>query len=439
LEHLLNRLKEAKPTWFQYKYRTIDDELIRQVQDNLSNHEVLLEYFYSDSVLYSFCLSKGGLRHHEEPLPYGLETYVNTMLSFVAQPKIYIGDSVAYMNYREAGWELYKLLINPYEKEIKGKSLVVIPFEKLTYIPFETLLTHESLSQPYNFKELPYLIKQHQVRYLYASNLLNIKKAPNPDRNMVAFAPEYKGKNQSQQNRGSSSFNSLEKTNDEVKSVAGYFPGKLYRSSEASEANFKKVAGDYSTLHLAMHATINDSSPMLSRLVFTPNSSKKEDDFLYTYEIPNLRLNADLVILSACNTGIGKLRKGEGMMSLTRSFAFAGVPSIMTTLWSVNDNSSSELMRNFYQSLSSGNTKDQALANAKLKYLGNSDVIHAHPYYWAGYVLIGDNNPIQKTSNVGFIMIFVLVAVVIVIGFWLIRRKNSVEIQTNQLLSGRKP
>ena len=421
LEHLLNQLQISKPAWFQYKYRTNDNELIRQVQHNLNINEVIIEYFYTDSTFYSFCLSKQKLRYYKTPMPSDFEKNLNGVLSFVSLPKVYITDSLSYLCYRSAGWELYKLMIKPFENDVMGKKLIVIPFEKLTYIPFETLLTHESLSKPYNFRELPYLIKEHAIRYLYASNLLNIRKVKATNGLMAAFAPIYRT------SAKSGYLNSLSGTTDEVKAISSYFPGKVFTANLASEENFKKTVFKYSTLHLAMHANVDDEAPMHSYLAFTPNSSSNEDDLLYTYEIPNLHLNTDLVILSACNTGTGKLRKGEGMLSLTRSFAFAGVPSIVMTLWAVNDNTSSMLMKKFYSRLSTGCTKDDALHYAKLEYLQNSDVIHAHPYYWAGYVLIGDNGPVKSPKHITVFIVLILISMIIVAFIW-IRWRSPVKV-----------
>lgn len=400
LEQLQSKLKATKPAWYRYKYQIGDSKLISHIKNNLKDNEAILEYFYTDSLFYAFYMDKQDLKIQKCILPSDFEDNLNNVMAFVKEPKVYNTDSACNLAYRKSAYSLYKLLLQPFEKECHGKSLIIVPFEKLAYLPFSVLLTKETSDKPYNFKEFPYLIKQHPVRSLFAANLLSNKRMIPVQGKMAAFAPVYpdikKTGNHSDDTRDK--LGSLLQTSDEVKNITSFFQGDIFSANKATKENFKLYASHYTALHLAMHAIINDESPMNSRLAFTLNSSNYSDNMLYTYEIPNIKLNAELVVLSACNTGIGKLRKGEGLMSLTRSFAFAGVPSIVTTLWSVNDKSSAGLMKNFYKHLSSGDEKDKALQEAKLEYLENTDIIHAHPYYWAGYILIGDNVPIHKPN-----------------------------------------
>lgn len=407
LEQLQSKLKLTKPAWYRYKFQIDDSRLISHIKNNLKANEAILEYFYTDSLFYAFYLDNQDLKIQKSILPSDFEDNLNHVLAFVKEPKVYNTDSAYNLAYRKSAYDLYKLLLLPFEKECRGKSLIIVPFEKLAYLPFAVLLTNETSNKPYNFKEFPYLIKQHPVRSLFAANLLSNKRVVPVKGKMAAFAPVYpdlkKTGNSSDVTRDK--LGSLLETSDEVKNITSFFQGDIFSANKATKENFKLYASHYTALHLAMHAIIDDESPMNSRLAFTFNSNNYSDNMLYTYEIPNIRLNAELVVLSACNTGIGKLRKGEGLMSLTRSFAFAGVPSIVTTLWSVNDKSSAGLMKNFYKHLSSGEEKDIALQEAKLEYLENTDIMHAHPYYWAGYILIGDNVPIHKSTFPSWIYI----------------------------------
>ncbi len=166
----------------------------------------------------------------------------------------------------------------------------------------------------------------------------------------------------------------------------------------ATEANFKANSGDYDVLHLAMHTIIDDENPMYSKLVFTQNSDSLQDGLLNTHEIYNMNFNARMVVLSACNTGDGKLLKGEGVMSLARGFFYAGCPSVIMTLWTVEDKTGSNLMSNFYTFLSQGLKKDNALRQAKLEYLKTADALKSHPYFWSGYVTLGDVDPLYDNG-----------------------------------------
>jgi CHAT domain-containing protein len=157
-------------------------------------------------------------------------------------------------------------------------------------------------------------------------------------------------------------------------------------------------ASDYNILHLAMHTRMNDDDPMMSNLVFSQSNDTLNDGRLYAYEIYNLQLNAQMAVLSSCASGFGNMLKGEGMMSLARGFIYAGCPSIIMTLWQVSDNSSADLMTSFYKYLKKGKSKQEALRLAKIKYLNRSDDLKANPYFWSGFVCIGDGSPIYRKS-----------------------------------------
>jgi CHAT domain-containing protein len=204
----------------------------------------------------------------------------------------------------------------------------------------------------------------------------------------------------------------------------------LLLKNEATEANFKKYASDYGILHFAMHAIINDEDPLASKLIFTLNGDSLEDGFLNTYEIYNLNLNADLAVLSACKTGVGKLSKGEGIMSLARGFLYAGVPGIVMTLWEVEDISSAIIMTDFYRNLKDGMAKDNALRESKLKYLNSADQLQSHPYFWAAFVQIGDNSPVYTKMYVGSRIYAIGIAAILfalgaLILYRIIRRKKA--------------
>jgi len=165
-----------------------------------------------------------------------------------------------------------------------------------------------------------------------------------------------------------------------------------------SKEVFKEKSGIFSIIHLAMHGFVNMKNPMTSKLSFSSmlaDSLNKDVTELYAYEIHNLSLNADLVVLSACETGVGKSIRGEGVLSLARAFMYAGAPSVLTTLWEVNDFTSAALIETFYSNLSTGMSKPAALQQAKLTFLSKTNEISGHPSYWGSFVTIGNPKPIR--------------------------------------------
>ena len=326
---------------------------------------------------------------------------------------------IDFTQFIHASTGLYDKLIRPFASYIKRKNLIVIPDESLAYIPFEILLTH--LVDPRNpdYSSLPYLIGTNPVSYSYSATLLSdkIQRRGRPERKVLALAPKYKEPQISARQQ----FLSRQQYRDylypipgateEVEFVHKLLGGDVLLDEEATEASFKARSSRYDILHLAMHTILDDVNPMYSKLVFTETPGDDEDDLLNTFEIYNLKLSARLTVLSSCNSGTGKLQKGEGVMSLARGFIYAGCPSIVMTLWEVEDKSGVEMMRNFYHYLKKGYVKDEALRKAKLEFLQHANMENAHPYFWSAFVNIGDPGAIfpGKGQKLAFSALILLI------------------------------
>jgi CHAT domain-containing protein len=170
--------------------------------------------------------------------------------------------------------------------------------------------------------------------------------------------------------------------------------GKYYLAENATKSKFLNVASNSKILHLATHAQANDKMGDFCFLIFSNRKDREEKELLYAREIYNLQLKADLVTLSACETGLGELKKGEGIISLARAFAYAGAKSIVTSLWQISDVRTKDLMISFYKNLHNGLQKDDALWKAKMDYLHKNKGEAASPFYWASFIGIGDMSPL---------------------------------------------
>jgi len=326
-----------------------------------------------------------------------------------------------------SGYGLYEKLLKPIAKKIEGKDLTLIPQDKLSYIPFDALLTEMPDTSMMNFRHLKYLIKDFAINYSYSATLLfdYSNQSKKGIKSLLVFSPLYDpNKSYTDPETKISRFlPPLPGAKEEVKGISRFINADTYLDNLAQEQTFKDKASNDDVLHLAMHTIINDSLPMFSKLVFTkPEQNLKEDGYLNTYEIYNMKLSARLAVLSACETGTGKLQKGEGVMSMARGFIFAGCPSIVMTLWQVEDKSGAKIMENFYSFLSKGKRKDVALRMAKLKHLSSSDPLTSHPHYWLGYVNIGNSEPLYTSKNVYFV-IFIILASLLFLGDWYIRKR----------------
>ncbi len=187
----------------------------------------------------------------------------------------------------------------------------------------------------------------------------------------------------------------------EVEALEALYKGCFALDSLASERLFYERVKEYGIIHLGMHGLLDENRPILSSLALTENGDSLYDNFLQAHEISKMELNSDLVVLSACETGYGRFETGNGIASLARAFMYAGVPSLVVSLWQVNDMSTSIIMQNFYKHLAHGKTKSAALRQAKLDYLTQADGLAAHPAFWSPFILIGDDDTpvkIRKTT-----------------------------------------
>lgn len=175
-----------------------------------------------------------------------------------------------------------------------------------------------------------------------------------------------------------------------------------------------------------MHGIVDSKQPEYSSLVFTHSGNEKEDDLLHAYELNLLEMNTDLVVLSACETGFGKYERGEGVVSLGRGFMYSGAPSLVMTLWPINDKATSILISAFYNELAMGHGKDEAMRNAKMTYLKHAKNVTAHPFFWASFINLGDCKPIQlKKHWAWWQMALMGLPIVFLIGFFIQRKRAS--------------
>ena len=297
-------------------------------------------------------------------------------------------------------------------KQAKGISqLTIVADGNLGHVPFELFLRERPEECVVAYKDLAYLMNDYTINYSYSARLWlqnNQRKIYENNSQLLAFAASYPVLDSSVmkvrlpvdyvRRKGLSKLDAAE---GEVGMLSDLYQGAFFNGLSANEANFKKVASDYGIVHLAMHGLMNPQIPMLSSLVFTENMDSVENNFLQAYEISRMDLKADMIVLSACETGYGKFTQGEGVMSLARSFMYAGTPSLIVSLWQVNDLSTSVIMRFFYENIASGLPKDEELRQAKIKYLQNTQGIAAHPAFWSPFIQLGNNTPVQlqKKTN----------------------------------------
>jgi CHAT domain-containing protein len=391
---------------------------LKEVQDKLSYRDALIEYVLSDTLLITYVVDRKGINVFSQEIGPEFADECHEYYKILHDQNFSSGVHDNYKRYVNLGLKFYKILIEPCLQYTDRKNFTVVPDGAITYIPFEGLITQETDAEYIDYINLPYLIKDYSIGYSHSSTLLFNKryKTKSPEEKVLAFAPIYVNPDNitdtaevRQAIENNEYLFPLVGTIKEVQSISETVPSRVFINEQATEANFKKYASDYNVLHLAMHTIMRDDAPLYSLLAFTNAGTEDtiEDNKLFAYEIYNLKLNAQMAVLSSCNSGLGKMQKGEGMMSLARGFIYAGCPSIIMTLWQVADKSSSELMTSFYKYLKRGKSKPEAMRLAKIDYLETADDITANPYFWSGFVVLGDGSPIYRKSGFAYWMIVI--------------------------------
>ena len=360
---------------------------------------VILEYMVGDSSSCLWEITRSGHKLFKLPGRKVLQDQIESIRFALLKP-----DNSNYDFFTKGGHSLYQVLLQPCEPYFTKKSrLIIIPDGILNYLPFEVLLTdNKGIGPDPSYGNLPFLVKKYPVSYAQSASVLKSllqeqKKNAKTDtdyKKLIAFGdPVYENENDTSAAKVNR-YNRLEYSGKEIENISTFFRKgdvEIYLRNNATEKNVKREVElkKFNYIHFATHGFIDEAKPDFSSLVLTKEPNSEEDGFLQAKEIFNLNLNADLVVLSACQTGLGKLIRGEGMVGLTRAFMYAGTPAVMVSLWSVADVSTATLMEEFYRNLVKKKlSKTEALRNAQLSMLGNEKF--AHPFYWAPFVLIGD-------------------------------------------------
>jgi CHAT domain-containing protein/Tfp pilus assembly protein PilF len=413
---LKSQLESSYPDYYRLKYDLAVVDVPAVQSELLTDSTTLLEYFVGDSSVYIFTLNQTDYQVIEVDKDSTFNDLINQMrkglyASFTSKDSTDLpyreNPTFAAEQYAAAAYNLYQILVAPVEDQLKAK-VIIIPDGVLGYIPFQALLK-EKPSAAYRYHTHHYFGNDHRISYSYSATLLKEMrdkqhKDPAP-KSLLAVAPYYDGTeylldslyNEEMKALGidislatREGFETLENSGPEAKAISELWQGDMLINDQATEQNFTDMAGQYRQLHLATHGKANDRVGEYAFLAFSEIPDSIENELLYVKDIYNLSLNADLVVLSACETGIGELQRGEGIVSLARAFAYAGAKSIFTTLWSVNDAKTKDLMLHFHRQLKAGDEKDVALWKAQQQYLQKHKGQAAHPYYWAGFVGVGD-------------------------------------------------
>jgi len=406
-QELTEILEREYPEYYRLKYEAgVMD--VQAIQDNLQEGQVLVEYLMNDHTLFVFAFSETTYQVYRQELDASFFVDQRHLHDAFNLDHALFGGRSGYLSFTASAHSLYQLLLEPVMRDFDPESLIIVPDEKLSLLPFEVLLTAPARTDMPDYAGLDYLVRKLPVSYAYSSALMFDTQQNSDHRGRAAplealvMAPSYgepgSAPGLAMQEYGFTGRDLLMPLPGALKEAAfvrEHFGGRMLSGEEATKQAFFDHVEEADILHLAMHAIVDTINPMHSRLVFRTAEQGASVDNLFAYEIYGMQIPARLAVLSACNTGAGKVVSGEGVMSFTRSFLYAGVRNILMTLWGVPDQASTTLIRHFYAELSEQVPKHQALQRAKLDFITQSLPSKAHPYYWAGYVTIGDVSPLE--------------------------------------------
>lgn len=422
----LDQIRENYPSYYREKYADNHIDLAQVRKQLIDKNKLLIAYHLDEGELHTFAIDKDNIKLLKTQVTADLDSIVSAYLGALDKP---VQTSTEFEKFNALNERLSSILL-PDTLQIENyQSLTIIPDDIIALVPFATLSAN-SQNEATGFQGLEYLIQSHAISYASSAMVLS-RQIEQPKifktNEVLAFAPVFNvpGQNALAMNDTvRSGLGELSWVSDEVSGISNHFVTQPFVEEQATEKTFKQLSSEYAVVHVASHGLLNEDEPMYSKLVFAPfDTDSINDGYLNTQEIFNLNVPAEMVVLSACNTGRGEVVTGEGILSLANGFFYAGSKSLVMTLWTANDQSSALIMDQFYKNLAQGESKSQALRHAKLSYLEERNGLLAHPYYWAHFVVNGDDRPLVN-SGPKYYWLIILVLLTLVAAFFM-RKRNT--------------
>lgn len=424
LFHLKQSYQKDFPNYFELRYNT-EVSSTEKIKQRLLDKQILIEYFVGSEQTYIFVLNK------LEPVKVisvdisdqELGNLVEDLLQAIYTP--FIADdtdsssskALSYLQqksdslYATCAYQLYEVLLAPVLSNnlVSPSKIEIISDGVLNYLPFDALIQSEVSPKALGFYEnesdYKFIARDYPISYGYSStlqNLMNKQEIVNKEAfGLLMFTDN--------------DFIAQSYTIQEIFKPFSFFkPFVKSLLAQSNKINLRQFSNNFEYLHFSVHGVIDNERPAQSHLKL--RSDINGDSLLYLRDIYSLRLPAKMVITSACDAGVGKLSKGEGLLSLARGFTYAGAQSLITTLWPINGGAADQLLGNFYKKLTKGYSKDAALFEAKRTNLKTA--AYAHPYYWASFIPIGNMQSIDTPMSQRQLLLSLGLVLILVILLW---------------------
>ena len=412
------KIKQNSPRYAALKYP--EPLNLKQIQEQvLDDDTILLEYSLGEDRSYLWAVTKNSITSYELPPQAEIEAAAQQFIDMLTAPHLRMSPQ----DLPKAATALSDIILQPVAPQLKNKRLLIVSDGILQYVPFAALSAPGKSTA--DGKNIP-LIVEHQIINLSSASTIAItrnetaKRQPAPKTITILADPVFtpddervqgkaksnnsdetvsmlRGQQMTRAARGGSvNWERLPGTRIEAEAIAAQVPNQKQRTyaldfSASREKATSKELAQYQYIHFATHGFFNGTQPELSGIVMSlvDKNGKQQNGFLYLQDVFNLKLSAELVVLSACETGLGEEVKGEGIVGLTRGFMYAGAPRVVVSLWKVNDEATAKLMTFFYQKMLVEKMKPvEALRAAQIEMLNSAE--WQDPEYWAAFILQGE-------------------------------------------------
>ncbi|MEL6592655.1 MAG: CHAT domain-containing tetratricopeptide repeat protein, partial [Bacteroidota bacterium] len=392
-EQLQKNLEQSYPRYFAMRYQSLPAYQLKRLQSGIEEGKMLLSYFWGEDQVYLWALSRQEAKFLRLTDRQELERSLRAFAKVLQTPNY---EQAHFRTYTDQAYRLFQMLLG--ETNLGSyQSLEIIPDGPLAAFPWEALL-YEPIPEPQGvnwesarlFRDLPYVFQRWAIAYGFSLRLqMEDTYQPEARANFAAFAPNYTDSLALQYNQASA---------EKLHALLG---GELYLGAEANETRFRKEAADFQILHLAMHGRIDPLVPSKTQLELSHQDSL-HDGLLHLYELYDLGFAAELVVLAACESAGGDWIDGEGVMSLSRAFRYAGCPSLVASLWEADGRVADQMLIGFYEGLDKGLDKQKALQQARGHFLQRCSPQLTHPFYWSSFVLTGNTDPIDSGASLWY-------------------------------------
>ncbi|MEM7370469.1 MAG: CHAT domain-containing protein [Bacteroidota bacterium] len=406
LQAHLQQLEQTYPVYQRLKYQFPNLSITSIQRELAEENSALIEFFETQEGFIVFVIQADRL--DARMIPWG-DTQKQHLAELLSQLHHFPSHDSLSTSFEEMSHRVFQDLFAQLPDEMlhRHKGLIIVPDGVLSYLPFEVLVRNQT-SEPSMSQDFPpYLLSSHRIRYSHSWQGLSTQQKPSSSFMQVAgFAPEFDGALK------------LLYAEKEILRIQDQVGGSIFQGNKATETAFLSQTSGTSILHMATHGFYDEDNPALSRLVL--QSDSLHDGNVYAYELYNLDIQAELITLSACHTGYGVNHSGEGVLSLARSFQYAGSRSVVLSLWEAQGAVAVDLMPIFYAFLSEGLSKDEALRLAKIQLLTEGHSMFRHPRFWANFTLWGSNDPLQFRNPwmTPLLLLLVISACILVFVFW---------------------